>query len=69
MKCLIGEWIQTRGFKKNFVATQLGITNQQLSNWIGGRSYPPMIKAFKLAALLNCKVDDLYERVEENKEK
>jgi DNA-binding XRE family transcriptional regulator len=61
MNCLIGEYIEKSGFKKGHIADQLGVTRQQLSNWIGGRSHPPIMKAFQLAKLLGCKVDDLYE--------
>lgn len=66
MKCKIGEIIEERGFKKKYIANLMSVTPSQLSNWISSRAYPPMDKAFKLAAILNCKVDDLYEY--ENKE-
>lgn len=62
MKCLIGELIEAKGYKKGYIAKKIGISNQQLSNWIGCRSYPPILKAFELADLLGVKVDDLYER-------
>lgn len=58
----IGQMIELSGLKKGYIANRLGISRQQLSNWIGGRSFPPIEKAFDLADLLNCKVDDLYER-------
>jgi transcriptional regulator with XRE-family HTH domain len=62
MRCLIGELIEARGLKKGYIANQLDISRQQLSNWISSRSYPPILKAFQLADLLGVKVDDLYER-------
>lgn len=61
MKCKIGEIINSLGLKKKYIAAQMDVTPNQLSNWITGRSYPPMDKAFKLAKILGCKVDDLYE--------
>lgn len=61
MKCKIGEIIDNKGYKKKWIAGQMEVSPTQLSNWISGRSYPPMDKAFKLAKFLNCKVDDLYE--------
>lgn len=61
MKCKIGELIETKGMKKKYVAKEIGITPSQLSNWLALKSYPPMDKAYKLAKLLNCKVDDLYQ--------
>jgi putative transcriptional regulator len=62
MKCRIDEIIKERGYKKKYIAEQMGISANQLSNWITGRSYPPLDKAFKLAELLGVKVDDLYEK-------
>jgi putative transcriptional regulator len=63
MKSLIGQRIEESGLRKGYIADKLGITRQQLANWIGGRSYPTIEKAFKLADLLGVKVDDLYERI------
>lgn len=62
--CKIGQIIDSKGYKRKFIADQVGITQQQLSNWVTGRSYPPIDKAFKLAELLNCTVDDLFEKKE-----
>ncbi|MCM3792521.1 helix-turn-helix domain-containing protein [Priestia megaterium] len=64
MKSKIGEIIDNQGYKKKYIAERMDITQSQLSNWISGRSYPPMDKAFKLAKFLNVKVDDLYEEIE-----
>ncbi|MEH6965355.1 helix-turn-helix domain-containing protein [Priestia megaterium] len=64
MKSKIGEIIDSQGYKKKYIAERMDITQSQLSNWISGRSYPPMDKAFKLAKFLNVKVDDLYEEIE-----
>lgn len=62
MKSKIGFWIEERGYMKKYIAKQLGITQNQMSNWISGRSFPTLEKAFLLADLLGVKVDDLYER-------
>ncbi|MCA1028349.1 helix-turn-helix domain-containing protein [Cytobacillus kochii] len=67
MKSKVGEAIENAGFKKKYVAIKLGISQTQLSNWISGRSFPPLEKAFKLAEMLNVKVDDLYENEKEEK--
>ena len=64
MRSKIGEIIDSQGYKKKYIAERMDITQSQLSNWISGRSYPPMDKAFKLAKFLNVKVDDLYEEIE-----
>lgn len=64
MKNRIGELIDAAGYKKKYIAQLLEISPTQLSNWIGGRSYPPIDKAFKLASILKCRVDDLYKMEE-----
>ncbi|MGG3269690.1 helix-turn-helix transcriptional regulator [Priestia aryabhattai] len=64
MRSKIGKIIDKQGYKKKYIAERMDITQSQLSNWISGRSYPPMDKAFKLAKVLNVKVDDLYEEIE-----
>ncbi|MGE7216567.1 helix-turn-helix domain-containing protein [Priestia koreensis] len=53
--------IQRAGIKKKFIAESIGVSANQLSNWISGKNYPTVDKAFKLADLLNCDVKDLYE--------
>ena len=62
MKSKIGDLIDLSGFKKKHIAKLMGISQEQLSRWISGNSHPTLIKAFKLAEILNCKVDDLYEK-------
>jgi transcriptional regulator with XRE-family HTH domain len=61
MKSRLNQLIEKSGYRKKYIAKEVGITPNQLSNWIAGRSYPPLDKAYKLAALLGVKVDDLYE--------
>jgi transcriptional regulator with XRE-family HTH domain len=65
LKPRIKEIIRQRGYRQNYVADQLGVSSQQLSNWINGVNFLPMDKAFKLARFLGVKVDDLYEYIEE----
>ena len=67
LKCRLEELIKESGYKKNFIAKQLNVSPQTVSSWIHNKNYIPMDKAFKIADLLKCKVDDLYERVEGKK--
>ena len=60
MKSQIKQIIVNKGLKQKDVAELIGVTSQQLSNWINGSSYPRLEKAFELAKLLDVKVDDLY---------
>jgi len=60
----IGAWINKRGFKNNYVAKQLGVSENTLSRWVNNKSIPSVKTLFKLAVLLDCKTDDLYERTD-----
>jgi putative transcriptional regulator len=62
MKSKIGEWIDKRGYKRKFVAEKMGVSQNQLSNWVTGKSFPTVEKLFKLAKVLDCTVDELYGR-------
>ena len=60
MKNNIDYWIEKRGYKKKWIADQLGVSKNVLSRWIHNHSDPSLENAFKLARLLDCKVDDLF---------
>lgn len=62
----IEELIRKSGYRKDFLAEKLNVSTRQLRKYETGDSLIPIDKAYKLADLLECKVDDLYERVEEN---
>jgi transcriptional regulator with XRE-family HTH domain len=66
MKSLIGRIIEQKGYKKKFIAEQMEVSANQLSNWITGKSFPPLNKAFKLSRLLGVTVEDLYEYTEDD---
>lgn len=42
------------------LSEMLGVTKQTTSLWVNGKSHPTLETAFKIAKLLDCKVDDLY---------
>jgi len=62
LKSNIEELILNSGLRKEFIADRLNVSVRQLRNYETGKSLMPMDKAFILAELLNCKVDDLYEK-------
>jgi putative transcriptional regulator len=57
----IKQLIDAKGLKQTFVAEQIGVTPQQLNAWIKGKTYPRIDRAYKLAEVLECKMDDLWE--------
>lgn len=58
--CRIEDLIKESGLKKSFIAEKLGVTTYQLRNYETSKSLIPIDKAYRLADLLNVKVDDLY---------
>lgn len=61
MRLKIEDKIEQSGYKKRYIAQKIGVNENTLTNWIMGRSWPRLDKAAKLAHLLECKVDDLFE--------
>ncbi|WP_050613323.1 helix-turn-helix transcriptional regulator [Bacillus testis] len=53
------------GLKKSFVANKLRVSVRQLRHYETGHSLIPIDKAYILADILKCKVDDLYNREDE----
>lgn len=64
MKNNINIWIAKRGLRKKWIAEQLNVSQTVLSRWINGHSMPSLENAFKLAGILDCKVDDLFEWID-----
>ncbi len=60
LKSRIGKVIDSKGLKHKWVAEQMGVAPTVLSRWINNRGKPSAERLFKLAHILNCKVDDLY---------
>lgn len=58
----LDELFKTSGVRKNHAAKQLKVDPTTMSNWVTGKTYPDLNKAVQLAKILDCKVDDLYER-------
>jgi DNA-binding XRE family transcriptional regulator len=49
-----------REIKQQELSEILGVTKQTMSLWVTGKSTPTLETAFKIANLLDCKVDDLF---------
>ena len=62
LKSNIGKVIDSKGLKQKWIAEQMGIAPTVLSRWVNNRGKPSIDNLFKLAEVLDCKADDLYER-------
>lgn len=49
------------GLSKGDIAEKLGITNAMLSRYLRGKSLPSVDKAYQLAQLVGCRVDELFD--------
>ena len=67
----INDYLNSRGTTKTWVAEQMGLKRAQIQNWsknedTGEAKMQPSIGyVLKMAKVLNCKVEDLYEIIEE----
>ena len=62
LRSRIGELLRVSKYRREYIIKELGITQNTLSNWCTGKTYPTMDKAYILADLLEVKVDELYDR-------
>ena len=56
----IKEVIWNSGYRKNYVAEQLGVHPSDISMWISETRKPSKYRVRKLCKILKCKVLDLY---------
>lgn len=53
---------EAKGLKQKYIAKQIHVSAQRISDWEHGKSYPRSDHLFDLAQVLGCKVDELYRR-------
>ncbi|PFP30104.1 transcriptional regulator [Bacillus sp. AFS073361] len=63
---VIGDRIKESPYRREYISKHMGVSRNTLSNWCTGKTYPTAPQLFKLAELLDVKVDDLYEVKEED---
>lgn len=62
LKSNIGWLIDKSDYTREDIRQHFKKSANTISSWCTGKSHPSAIELFDLAELLNCKVDDLYER-------
>ncbi|TWE01639.1 helix-turn-helix protein [Neobacillus bataviensis] len=65
LKSNIGWLIDKSDYTREDLRQRYKKSANTISNWCTGKSYPSAPELFDLAELLNCKVDELYERTVE----
>ncbi|MGD6782125.1 XRE family transcriptional regulator [Sutcliffiella horikoshii] len=66
IKSNIQELVDKSGLRDKYIRDQLNIQQPQWRNIKKGESYPTVPKVFLLARILDVKVDELYEVIEED---
>lgn len=62
LKSNIGKLLRVSKYRREFIQKELGISANTLTNWVTGKTYPPIDKAMRLAELLEVDVNALYEK-------
>jgi hypothetical protein len=60
----IGKLIDLSPYKRVFFQKRYNKTANTIYNWCTGKSYPSAIEMFDLAEILDCSVEELYERID-----
>ena len=50
------------------LAEHMGVSKQTVNGWVNSKFPPPLETAFKLAQLLDCNIEDLWEYEDKRKE-
>ena len=61
-KMRIKELCEAKGLTQRYLAGQLSIDNSTVNKWIVGENIPRADKLPKLARLLSCTIDELFEK-------
>lgn len=62
VKMRIRELCEAKGLTQRYLADQLNIDNSTVNKWIVGENIPRADKLPKLAQLLGCTIDELFEK-------
>lgn len=63
--CFLGSYIKQSKYSRVELCEMFGVSQNTLSNWSTGKTYPSIPQLLKLAKLLNVSIDDLYKLKEE----
>lgn len=58
--CNIKAILATKKMKARDLAAVLDVSETTVSNWTNNTSYPTLTMLFRIAAVLDCSINDLY---------
>jgi transcriptional regulator with XRE-family HTH domain len=68
VKSNIGKIIDESPYKREYIRKHFNKSRNTISNWCTGKSYPSVPELFELVKILNVKVDEMYEVIDDDKE-
>jgi transcriptional regulator with XRE-family HTH domain len=66
MKSNIGWLIDKSDYSREDIKIAFNKSRNTISAWCTGKSFPNTLDLFRLAKMLDVKVDDLYEEIEDD---
>lgn len=61
VKCNIKIALFKKDINQTKFAEMMGVSPQQMNNWVSGRTIPKMETLLKMAKKLDCSINDFYE--------
>lgn len=68
IKSNLEQVLKKNGRSAYWLSKQLGIKPQSIYPYVHGTDVPSLMRALQMAKHLDCKVDDLFELVDDNEE-
>lgn len=62
----LGEVLKERGLRQDWLASRAGVHNATLSRIVTGKSVPTLEVAYRIANVLDLRVDEIWVWEEEN---
>jgi transcriptional regulator with XRE-family HTH domain len=63
-RCLLSDLLDRRKMTQQQLAERVGMSKQQINNYISGRTNMSLANAMAIAKALGCHVEDLYELIQ-----
>jgi len=64
--CFIGSYIKQSRYSRVEICNIFGISQNTLSNWCTGKTFPTIPQLLKLADILNVTINDFYKLKEDS---
>ena len=63
-RCRLRELLKDAGVDQVYLADRLNVKKQQVNKYVTNKQYMSLLTAKKIASILHCQIEDLYEWIE-----